>query len=66
MKEGTHRWKNLTLSTWKAGDRPTAGKVRGFRDIRFRTSEDDRRESEAELAERGLAPVTSTDGMDLI
>ena len=66
VKEGKHRWKKLTLSTWGAEARPTADKVRGYRGIRFRTSEDERREREAELAGRGLAVVTGTDGMDLI
>lgn len=66
VKEGTHRWKKLTLSTWGAEARPTADKVRGYRGIRFRTSEDERREREAELAGRGLAVVTGTADMDLI
>ena len=66
VKEGTHRWKKLTLSTWGAEARPTADKVRGYRGIRFRTSEDERRAREAELAGRGLAVVTGTADMDLI
>lgn len=66
MKEGTHRWKKLTLSTWGAEARPTADKVRGYQGIRFRTSEDERRAPEAELAGRGLAVVAGTADMDLI
>lgn len=61
-----HRWKKLAFSTWGAEARPTADKVRGYRGIRFRTNADERREREAELAGRGLAVVTGTDGMDLI
>lgn len=66
VKEGKHRWKKLTLSTWGAEALPTADKVRGYRGIRFRTSEDERRAREAELAGRGLAVVTGTADMDLI
>lgn len=66
VKEGKHRWKKLTLSQWGAEARPTADKVRGYRGIRFRTSADERREREAELAGRGLAVAAGTDGMDLI
>lgn len=66
VKEGTHRWRKLTLSTWGAEARPTADKVRGYRGIRFRTSEDERRAREAELAGRGLAVVAGTADMDLI
>lgn len=66
VKEGKHRWKKLTLSQWGTEARPTADKVRGYRGIRFRTSADERREREAELAGRGLAVVTGTSDMDLI
>lgn len=66
VKEGAHRWRKLTLSTWGAEARPTADKVRGYRGIRFRTSEDERRAREAELAGRGLAVVAGTADMDLI
>ena len=41
VKEGAHRWKKLTLSTWGAEARPTADKVRGYRvsaSARARTS----------------------------
>ena len=66
VKEGKHRWKKLTLSQWGAEARPKAGKVRGYQGIRFRTSADERHAREAELAGRGLAVATGTDGMDLI
>lgn len=66
VKEGKHRWKKLTLSQWEAEARPKADKVRGYQGIRFRTSADERRAREAELAGRGLAVATGTDGMDLI
>ena len=66
VKDGKHRWKKLTLSTWGAEARPTADKVRGYLGIRFRTSADERRAREAELAGRGLAVVTGTADMDLI
>ncbi len=45
---------------------PKGDKVRGFRGVRFRTSEDERRERKAELAGRGLHVVTGTDDTDLI
>ena len=62
-----HRWKGLTLSRWPAVSEPPKGdKVRGFRGVRFRTSEDERRERKAELAGRGLHVVTGTDDTDLI
>ena len=67
VKAGMHRWKGLTLSRWPAVSEPPKGdKVRGFRGVRFRTSEDERREREAELAGRGLHVVTGTDDTDLI
>lgn len=67
VKAGMHRWKGLNLSRWPAVSEPPKGdKVRGFRGVRFRTSEDERREREAELAGRGLHVVTGTDGTDLI
>lgn len=67
VKAGMHRWKGLTLSRWPAVSEPPKGdKVRGFRGVRFRTSEDEHREREAELAGRGLHVVTGTDGTDLI
>lgn len=67
VKAGMHRWKGLTLSRWPAVSEPPKGdKVRGFRGVRFRTSEDERREREAELAGRGLHMVTGTDDTDLI
>lgn len=67
VKAGMHRWKKLTLSRWPAVSEPPKGdKVRGFRGVRFRTSEDERREREAELAGRGLHVVTGTDDTDLI
>lgn len=67
VKAGMHRWKGLNLSRWPAVSEPPKGdKVRGFRGVRFRTSEDERREREAELAGRGLRVVTGTDDTDLI
>lgn len=67
VKAGMHRWKGLNLSRWPAVSEPPKGdKVRGFRGVRFRTSEDERREREAELAGRGLHVVTGTDDTDLI
>ena len=67
VKAGMHRWKGLTLSRWPAVSEPPKGdKVRGFRGVRFRTSEDERRERKAELAGRGLHVVTGTDDTDLI
>lgn len=67
VKAGMHRWKGLTLSRWPAVSEPPKGdKVRGFRGVRFRTSEDEHREREAELARRGLHVVTGTDDTDLI
>jgi len=67
VKAGMHRWKGLNLSRWPAVSEPPKGdKVRGFRGVRFRSSEDERREREAELAGRGLHVVTGTDDTDLI
>lgn len=67
VKAGMHRWKGLNLSRWPAVSEPPKGdKVRGFRGVRFRASEDERREREAELAGRGLHVVTGTDDTDLI
>lgn len=67
VKAGMHRWKGLNLSRWPAVSEPPKGdKVRGFRGVRFRTSEDERRERKAELAGRGLHVVTGTDDTDLI
>lgn len=67
VKAGMHRWKKLMLSRWPAVSEPPKGdKVRGFRGVRFRTSEDEHREREAELAGRGLHVVTGTDDTDLI
>ena len=67
VKAGMHRWKGLNLSRWPAVSEPPKGdKVRGFRGVRFRSSEDERREREAELAGRGIHVVTGTDDTDLI